>query len=70
MKRAEITGPDIVETVRSALQFISFYHQKDYLSHLSDAYEREESGPARAAIGQILESSRLAAVGQRPMCQS
>lgn len=69
MKCTEITGPDIVETVRAALQFISFYHQKDYLSHLSDAYEREESGPARAAIGQILESSRLAAIGQRPMCQ-
>ena len=69
MKPAEITGPDIVETVRAALQFISFYHPKDYLSHLSEAYEREESEPARAAIGQILESSRLAAIGQRPMCQ-
>ena len=43
MKRSEITGPDIVETVRAALQFISFYHQKDYLTHLSEAYEREES---------------------------
>lgn len=69
MKRIEITGPDIVETVRSSLQFISFYHQKDYLSHLSDAYACEKSEPARAAIGQILESSRLAAIGKRPMCQ-
>lgn len=69
MKCIEISGSDIVETVRAALQFISFYHSKDYLSHLSKAYEREESAPARAAIGQILESSRLAAIGQRPMCQ-
>lgn len=69
MNCTKITGSDIVETVRAALQFISFYHQKDYLSHLSDAYEREESRAARAAIGQILESSRLAAIGQRPMCQ-
>ena len=69
MQRAEITGPDIVETVRAALQFISFYHSKDYLTHLSKAYAHEESAPARAAIGQILESSRLAAIGQRPMCQ-
>jgi fumarate hydratase, class I len=69
MKRSEISGQDIVETVRAALQFISFYHQKDYLTHLSTAYEREESAPARAAMGQILESSRLAAIGQRPMCQ-
>ncbi|MGE4611724.1 MAG: fumarate hydratase [Paracoccaceae bacterium] len=67
--RTKITGSDIVETVRAALQFISFYHQKDYLSHLTEAYEREESQPARAAMGQILESSRLAAIGQRPMCQ-
>jgi len=69
LTRTEITGPDIVETVRAALQFISFYHQKDYLAHLTDAYAREESQPARAAMGQILESSRLAAIGQRPMCQ-
>ncbi len=69
MQQTEITGSDIVETVRAALQFMSFYHSKDYLSHLSQAYEREESVPARAAIGQILESSRLAAIGQRPMCQ-
>lgn len=69
MKQTEITGQDIVETVRAALQFISFYHSKDYLSHLTQAYEREESVPARTAIGQILESSRLAAIGQRPMCQ-
>lgn len=69
MKRVEIAGPDIVETVRAALQFISYYHTQDYLMHLSEAYEREESAPARAAIGQILESSRLAAIGQRPMCQ-
>jgi fumarate hydratase class I len=69
MQQTEITGSDIVETVRAALQFMSFYHSKDYLSHLSQAYAREESVPARAAIGQILESSRLAAIGQRPMCQ-
>lgn len=65
----KISGPDIVETVRAALQFISFYHSKDYLTHLTQAYEREKSQPARSAIGQILESSRLAAIGQRPLCQ-
>lgn len=69
MKPVEISGEDIIETVRAALQFISTYHPKDYLEHLSSAYEREESEPARAAMGQILESSRLAAMGQRPMCQ-
>ncbi len=66
---AVIDGDDIVETVRAALQYIAVYHTPDYLTHLTQAYEREESGPARAAIGQILESSRLAALGNRPMCQ-
>lgn len=69
MTVANISGPDVVETVRAALQFISYYHSQDYLTHLTQAYEREESQPARSAIGQILESSRLAAIGQRPMCQ-
>ena len=65
----EIAGEDIVESVRAALQYISYYHTPDYLRHLAAAYEREESASAKAAIGQILESSRLAATGQRPMCQ-
>jgi fumarate hydratase class I len=65
----EISGEDVIETVRAALQYIAVYHTPDYLAHLIDAYDREESAPARAAIGQILESSRLAALGNRPMCQ-
>lgn len=65
----EINGDDIVETVRAALQYIAVYHSPDYLAQLVDAYRREQSAPARAAIGQILESSRLAAIGKRPICQ-
>ncbi len=65
----EINGEDIVETVRAALQYIAVYHSPDYLAQLIDAYHREQSAPARAAIGQILESSRLAAIGKRPICQ-
>ncbi|MFN3525468.1 MAG: fumarate hydratase [Paracoccus sp. (in: a-proteobacteria)] len=64
-----IRGADITETIRAALQYISVYHAPDYLAELSAAYTREESPAARSAIGQILESSRLAAVGQRPICQ-
>lgn len=69
MTITRIKGEDIVESVRAALQFIAVYHPQDYLTHLSDAYRREESSAAKAAIGQILESSRLAAMGKRPMCQ-
>ena len=68
-RTTEIKGEDIVETVRSALQYVAVYHAPDYLARLVDAYHREESAPARAAIGQILESSRLAAIGKRPICQ-
>jgi len=64
-----IRGPDIAETIRAALQYIAVYHTPDYLAHLSEAYRREESPAARDAIGQILESSRLAALGNRPVCQ-
>lgn len=64
-----IRPDDIVETIRSALQYISVYHTPDYLAHLTDAFHREESPSARAAIAQIMESSRLAALGHRPICQ-
>lgn len=69
MKITTIKPYDIVETVRSTLQYIAVYHTQDYLAHLTSAYKREESYSAKAAIGQILESSRLAALGKRPMCQ-
>ena len=64
-----IAGADIVETVRAALQYIAVYHAPDYLRHLIQAHEREQSPAARDAIGQILESARLAALGTRPICQ-
>ena len=64
-----IVHEHIVESVRAALQHIAVYHTADYLQHLAQAYEREESAAAKAAMGQILESSRLAAIGRRPMCQ-
>ena len=65
----EISGNDIVESVRDALQFISCYHPADYLRHLSAAYQREENPTAKDAIGQILVNSRMAAIGKRPICQ-
>jgi fumarate hydratase class I len=69
MEATIIEHDDIVETVRAALQHIAVYHSADYLAHLAAAYRAERSPAAKAAIGQILESSRLAAIGQRPMCQ-
>jgi fumarate hydratase, class I len=64
-----IRHDDLVETVAAALQFISYYHPADYISHLARAYEREASPAAKDAIAQILTNSRLCAEGHRPICQ-
>ncbi len=60
---------DLVETVASALQYISYYHPADYIAHLARAYAAEASPAARDAIAQILTNSRLCAEGRRPICQ-
>ena len=64
-----IRQADLVETVASALQYISYYHPADYISHLARAYEREASPAAKDAIAQILTNSRMCAEGKRPICQ-
>ena len=64
-----IKAADLIESVASALQFISYYHPADYIAHLARAYEREESPAAKDAIAQILTNSRMSAEGKRPICQ-
>src|SRR5690242_10411696 len=59
----------LVQSVADALQFISYYHPRDYLQALARAYEREQSPAAKDAIAQILTNSRLCAEGHRPICQ-
>ena len=64
-----IRQEDFIESVADALQYISYYHPRDYIESLAAAYEREESEAARDAIAQILTNSRMSAQGHRPMCQ-
>ena len=64
-----IRQADLVESVASALQYISYYHPTDYIAHLARAYEREQSPAAKDAIAQILTNSRMCAEGHRPICQ-
>ncbi len=64
-----IDAEDFVGSLAEALQFISYYHPRDFLDHLGEAYRREESVPAKDALAQILTNSRMAAEGHRPMCQ-
>jgi fumarate hydratase class I len=65
----DIAADDIVDSLAAALQYIAVYHPPDFLHHLVSAWEREESPSAKAAMAQILVSSRMAAMGRRPMCQ-
>lgn len=64
-----ITEHDLRQSVADALQFISYYHPADFIQHMAAAYAREESPPARNAMGQILRNSRMCALGNRPICQ-
>jgi fumarate hydratase class I len=64
-----IKKEDFIESVASALQYISYYHPVDYITALGEAYEREESPAARDAVAQILMNSRMSAEGRRPICQ-
>ena len=64
-----IKQDDLIDSVADALQYISYYHPKDFLDHMARAYEREQSAPAKDAIAQILTNSRMCAEGHRPICQ-
>ncbi len=64
-----IQQDDIIESLRAALQFISFYHPVDYITNLAKAFEVEQSPAAKDAIKQILVNSRMCAEGHRPICQ-
>jgi fumarate hydratase class I len=64
-----IKQDDLIESVAAALQYISYYHPADFISHLASAYEREQSPAAKDAIAQILTNSKMSAIGHRPICQ-
>ena len=64
-----IRQQDLIDSIADSLQFISYYHPKDYIQALGKAYEQEESPAAKDAIAQILTNSRMCAEGHRPICQ-
>lgn len=66
---ATIRKDDFIQSVQDALQFISYYHPKDFIEAVHNAYQREESAAAKAALAQILTNSRMCAIGKRPICQ-
>jgi fumarate hydratase class I len=64
-----IQQEDFIQSIADAFQFISYYHPKDYIDHLWEAYQKEQSPAAKDAMAQILINSRMAAEGHRPICQ-
>lgn len=64
-----IQQEDFIQSIADALQFISYYHPKDYIQTLYQAYLKEQSSAAKDAMAQILANSRLCAEGHRPICQ-
>jgi fumarate hydratase class I len=60
---------DLADSIADALQYVSVHHPPDFVEALKRAHAAESHPPARAAIGQLLINSRLAAAGRRPICQ-
>ncbi len=65
----QIRQDDVIQSVADALQYISYYHPKDFIDAVYQAYELEESQAAKDALAQILVNSRMCAEGHRPICQ-
>ena len=66
---ATIKQEDLIQSVADALQYISYFHPKDFIDAVAAAYEREQSPAAKDAMAQILMNSRMVAEGRRPICQ-
>jgi len=64
-----IKQQDVIESVADALQYISYYHPKDFIDAVHEAYQKEESKAAKDAMAQILINSKMCATGKRPICQ-
>lgn len=65
----KIKQQDFIESVFSALQYISYYHSPDFIKAMANAYYKETNTAAKNAIGQILINSKMCAFGKRPLCQ-
>ena len=64
-----IKEQDIIDSIADACQFISYYHPKDFVEGMVEAYETEKGEAAKNAIAQILINSKMCAMGHRPLCQ-
>ena len=52
----KIREDDFIRSVADALQHISYYHPRDYIRALGEAYRREESPSARSRCQTPVET--------------
>ncbi|ELA09682.1 fumarate hydratase [Moraxella macacae 0408225] len=64
-----IKKEDFISSIANAFQFISYYHPKDFVDSVYEAWQKETNASAKNAMGQILVNSRMSALGHRPVCQ-
>ena len=64
-----ISSKDFIDSIAESLQYISYTHPRDFVRAMTRAYEHEKNPAAKDAMAQILINSRMAAMGQRPICQ-
>lgn len=64
-----IREDDLIQSIHNALQYISYFHPRDFMRVVAAAREREQSPAAKDALEQILTNSRMSAEGRRPICQ-
>jgi fumarate hydratase class I len=64
-----IRQEDLIQSVADALQYISYFHPRDFIQAIHEAYLIEESESAKDAMAQILVNSRMCAMDHRPICQ-
>ena len=64
-----INQEDFISSIADSLQAISYAHPLDFIQAMARAYEKEQNQAAKDAMAQILINSRMAAMGQRPICQ-
>jgi len=64
-----INSQDFIDSIAESLQYISYTHPRDFIQAMARAYKHEKSHAAKDAMAQILINSRMAAMGQRPICQ-
>lgn len=69
MRATTVKTDDLIQSIADGLQYISCYHSRDFIEAMNAAYDNEQSKPAKDALAQVLENSRMCALGRRPVCQ-